>query len=137
MNLVEKLLKADAGKAMELEKKTMKSRRLSKILGVSEATEIVIREIPAKRLNELMSMQFDSKGRLEAEKALTAQTLVAAEALVEPDMKDKSLQEHFGCKTPKDLAMKLFGLEVKQIADEVVTLSGYGDVEETDEEVKN
>lgn len=137
MNLVDKLLQADAGKATELETKVIKSKRMSKILGVKDATEITIREIPAKRLHELMSMQFDKNGKVDPEKSFAAQTLVAAEALVEPSMKDKSLQEHFSCKTPKDLAMKLFGLEVKQIADEVVILSGYGDVEDTDEEIKN
>ena len=135
MNLVDKLLQADAGKATELETKVIKSNRL--ILGVKNATEITIREIPAKRLHELMSMQFGKNGKPDPEKSLAAQTLVAAEALVEPSMKDKNLQEHFSCKTPKDLAMKLFGLEVKQIADEVVILSGYGDVEDTDEEIKN
>lgn len=137
MNLVDKLLQADAGKATELETKVIKSKRMSKILGVKDATEITIREIPAKRLHELMSMQFDKNGKVDPEKSFAAQALVAVEALVDPSMKDKNLQGHFSCKTPKDLAMKLFGLEVKQIADEVVILSGYGDVENTDEEIKN
>ena len=47
--------------------------------------------------------------------------------MVSPDMKDRELQKHFGCATPKDLLDKFFnGGEISKIADAVTELSGYG-----------
>ena len=61
-----------------------------------------------------------------------------AEAMVEPDLKSKELQEHFSCSTSKDLAIKLFGNELTMLSDEVAKLSGMEEsVEEIDDEVKN
>ena len=58
------------------------------------------------------------------------------ENLVEPNLKNKELQKHFGVATPKDLAEKLFlGGEIVDLADTVRSLSGYS--EETDDDVKN
>ena len=55
--------------------------------------------------------------------------------IVEPDLKNEKLMEHFGASTPKDLAAALFGVESGSIASEIVKLSGLG--EDAEEEVKN
>ena len=53
-------------------------------------------------------------------------------------LKDKELQAHFGAASPVDLAAILFpGGEMVGIYSEIAMLSGYGDDEDTDEEVKN
>lgn len=69
-------------------------------------------------------------------KAFDANVLIAAEGMVEPDLKNKELQKHFGVATPKDLVEKLFlGGEIVDLADTVRLLSGYS--EETDDDIKN
>ena len=58
--------------------------------------------------------------------AITREFMVV-EAMAEPNLKDKDLQEHFGVKTPKDLAFKLFqGGDLAAIANAITELSGYG-----------
>lgn len=136
MNLVEKLLQTDVGKFEELQTKEIVSKRLGKAMG-EENTKITIKEIPARRMNDLLALQFNSKGRFDMSRSFDAKAMVAAEGVICPDLKDERLQKHFGCKTSKDLAVKLFGNEITGIADELVSLAGLGDVESTDEEIKN
>lgn len=134
MNLVEKLLKADVEKAEELERKTIQSKRLAKILGEKKAIDIVIEEIPAKRYNEIIAMQLDKKGNLDANQLFQAKAIILVEGVVEPNLKDESLMKYFKCATPKELAIKLFSNEVNKISDEIVSLS---DTEINEDEVKN
>lgn len=136
MNLVEKLLQTDAGKFEELQTKEITSKRLGKATGEKNAM-ITIKEIKPRRMNELLAMQFNSKGRFDMSRSFDAKAMVVAEGVVFPDLKDERLQKHFGCKTSKDLAVKLFGNEITGIADEIVALAGLGNVESTDEEIKN
>lgn len=137
MNLVEKLLRTDAKKVDELSEAVIASKKLGKALG-EESVDVKIRELPAKRMNDLMAMQFDNKGNFSLKKNFDVKALVVAEAMVEPDLKSKELQEHFSCSTSKDLAIKLFGNELTMLSDEVAKLSGMEEsVEEIDEEVKN
>lgn len=137
MNLVEKLLRTDAKKAEELSEAVIVSKKLGKILG-EESAEVRIREIPAKRMNDLLAMQYDAKGNLNLKKSFDAKAIAVAEASVDPDLKSKELQEHFNCTTSKDLAIKLFGNELTMISDKVVELCGLAEeIEEIDEEVKN
>ena len=137
MNLVEKLLKVDAGKVDERKEKNIKSKRLGQLMGLDEAVEVTIREIPAKRMNDIMAKMFNSKGAFDMSKSFDAKAIACAEAVINPDLKSKELQEHFKCATPKELAVKLFGNEITAISDEITILSGYQEVDETDEEIKN
>ena len=122
MNLVEQLLKADAKKASEKETGTFKSKRLAKILGGDAPVEI--------------RLQVDKKGNVDLSKSLDSKLLCCVEGITEPSMKDKNLQRHFNCATPKDLALALFGFEVTDISDAICALSGVTD-EDTEEEIKN
>ncbi|MSS63182.1 phage tail assembly chaperone [Velocimicrobium porci] len=136
MNLVEKLLQADVKKAEELEQKTIKSKRLAKILGESDPVEITIQEIPARRMNNLLGEQIDKKGNFDIDKAFDVKALTIVEGLVNPSLKDENMLKHFGCATPKELAIKLFGKEMNMISDEIYNLSSE-DNEEMEETIKN
>lgn len=133
MNLVEKLIRIDKSKAFEREEKEIKSARLSKILG--EPTKIKIRELKGKTLNDLTQMIMNKDGSKNFAKMQDMNLMYCVHGVVEPDLKDKSLMEHFGATTPKDLAAILFDAEAGNIANEIVSLSGIGT--DSEEEVKN
>lgn len=136
MNLVEKLLQADAKKTEKLEKKKIKSKRLKKILGETEDVYIEIQEIPARRMNNILAGQLDKKGNVDFDKAFDAKALTLVDGLIEPNLKDDKLLQHFGCATPKDLAIKLFSSEMNNISDEIYELSS-AEEEETEKAIKN
>lgn len=133
MNLIEKLLHVDKEKTQERETKKMKSTRLSRLLGGE--TEITIKEISGKRMNELNSIIIGKNGERNYSKTFDANAMYCVYGVAEPDLRDPRLMEHFGVKTPKDLAILLFDSEVGKIADEIIGLAGIG--KETEEEVKN
>lgn len=133
MNLIEKLIRADKDKAFKREEKKIKSARLSRILG--EETEITITELSGKRLNDLSAMIMDKNGNKDFSKIQDVNLMYCVYGVIEPDLRDARLLEHFGAKTPKDLAAILFDSEAGKIAGEIVSLSGLS--EETEEEVKN
>lgn len=136
MNIVDKLLKMDAKKAEELQTGTVKSKRLAKLLGEKEA-EIKIREIKSRRLNDIVSYQIDGKGNFDYAKSYDAKIMMCVEGITEPDLRNKDLQGHFGCKSAKELCEKLFGMEITMISDEISLLSGVETDTDTEEEVKN
>ncbi len=137
MNLVDELLKCDSKKADERQTKVLKSKRLATILGVDKPVDITIKEIPPKRLNEILSLQIDKKGGIITSKMYDANLLVAVEGIVDPELRNADLLEHFGCATPKDLAEKLFGSEINKISAEVIAMGNLNDEEENEEEIKN
>lgn len=134
-NLVDELLKADAKTADELATSTVASKRLAKILGKKGTVDVVIQEIPARRINDIVSFQFDKKGNFDVSKSFDAKALCCVEGVIEPSLKDEGLIKHFGCATPKDLAVKLFGAELTKISDAISILSGVD--ADTEDEVKN
>lgn len=135
MNLVDKLLKADVKIADELEVRTIKSKRLGKILGIEGSVDITIQEIPSRRMNEILSYQFDKKGHFDMSKGYDAKALSCVDGIVDPNVKDEALRKHFDCATPKDLVIKLFGNEITAISDEIAGISGLDD--KAEEEIKN
>lgn len=136
MNLVEKLLKVDAKKASELQTATMKSKRLARIMEETDAV-ITIKEVPARRMNDIMATQYNKKGRFDISAAFDAKALCVAESVLDPNLRDPNLIQHFGCQTPKDLAIKLFGSEISEISDEIARLSGIAEEEDDEETIKN
>ncbi len=137
MNLVEELLKSDSKKADELKTERFLSEKLAYIMGKEKPVEITIREIPARRLNDLLAKQYTSKGNFDMTKSFDAKALAVAEGVINPDLKNEQVQQHFGCTTSKDLAVKLFGNEITAISDAIVMVSGYKNIQDTDEEIKN
>ena len=140
MNLVEQLLKADSKKADELETGVFKSHKLAKILGVeAETVDVQIREIKSRRVNDIVSYQIDKKGNFDYSKSYDAKIMMCIAGVMDPDLKDKDLQKHFGVDNAKDLCEKLFGNEITALSDEISRISGVAeaDGEDTEDKVKN
>lgn len=137
MNLVEKLMKADAKKADEREVGVFQSTQLARILGERKPVDVKIQELSARRKNELVAMAVDDNGRADMSKAYDANLKVVIAGVIEPNLKDKDLQEHFGCKMAVDLAEKLFKSEVTDIATAIFSLGTVGDGKDDEDEIKN
>lgn len=133
MNLIDKLLCVDKAKTEEKETKKIKSKKLERLVG--ENTEITIRELSGKRYNSLQAMLYDKNGNRDMEAAYDFNLMCCVYGIVEPDLKNEKLMEHFGVSTPKDLAATLFGVESGAIANEIIKLSGLG--EDAEKKVKN
>lgn len=137
MNLVEKLMKADAKKADEREVGVFQSTQLARILGERKPVDVKIQELSARRKNELIAMAVDDNGRADMSKAYDANLKVVIAGVIEPNLKDKDLQEHFGCKMAVDLAEKLFKSEVTDIATAIFELGTVGEEKDDEDEIKN
>lgn len=142
MNLVERLIKADAKKADELETRVIYSKKLAKILGEERPVPCTIQEIIPKRYKDIMAMAVDKRGNFDASKGFDAEAILLTESVIDPNVKDEKLLQHFGCATPKELVIKLFGNEASAISDEVVDLcTGKSETqrekEEKEVELKN
>lgn len=141
MSLLDILLK---NKDIDLDKprtKKITSERLKSLLGSEEDVYIEVRELPAKKVTEFMNIQYDKKGNLDLNKNLAAKALIAVEGVVDPPLREQALLDKFSCTSPKDLALKLFSLELTKISDTICELSGLisgeDEVEEENEEIKN
>lgn len=138
MNLVDELLEADVKKATELETGDVKSKRLAKILEKKDPVTVKIKELKPRRLNDISATQFKNNGDLDLGKTYDAKLLMCIEGCTDPDLMNKDLQAHFGCKSAKELAELLFRSEAGDIADAITELSGVvADEEKNEEKVKN
>lgn len=138
MNLVDELLEADVKKATELETGDVKSKRLAKILEKKDPVTVKIKELKPRRLNDISATQFKNNGNLDLGKTYDAKLLMCIEGCTDPDLMNKDLQAHFGCKSAKELAELLFRSEAGDIADAITELSGVvADEEKNEEKVKN
>lgn len=138
MNLIEQLLKADIKKADEFESGIFRSRRLAKILGAEKKTvDVTIREVSSRRVNDIISYQMNSNGKLDYSKTHDAKLMMIVEGTVDPDLRNKDLQKYFGCEDAKGLAEKLFGNEIVELSDSISLLCGIENEKNKEEEVKN
>ena len=137
MNLVDKLMKADAKKIDEKTTGTFKSYQLARILGESDPVEIELQEISSRRQTELIASAVKDDGGVDVARTYDANLKVVIAGVVNPPLKDKELQDHFGCKMAIDLAEKLFKSEVTDIAAAILDLGKVGDVKTDEEEIKN
>lgn len=133
MNLVEQLMRIDRETVSKRATKKIKSKRLSKLLGVN--SEITIQELGGKRINDLNQTVINKRGEKDYSKMYDLNLMYCVDGVVEPSLKNEELMTHFGAATPKDLAALLFDTECGKIADEIAALSGVTD--DAEEEVKN
>lgn len=133
MSLLDKLIKVDK-MALPMEEKKFRSERLKKWLGTDADVEITLRQIPARRLNDLIGMAIDKKGNRDMSKNYDLNLMICVEGIADPPMKDQTLMSHFGASTPKELCEKLFDTEANRIAGEISTLS---QIAEDEDDVKN
>ena len=134
MSNVDLLMGLDADKLAEVPFKDLKISRLSQLTGADFIVRV--KAIPAKRFTELVSGLRAKDGSVDTAKAYEANVKIALAGMTDPSMKDKDLQEKFGCSTPMQLIEKIFqGGEIAVIADTITELSGFGG--NVVEEVKN
>ena len=55
---------------------------------------------------------------------------LVVEGVAEPDLRNKDLMEHFGVRTPEDLAVLLFDNEIAVIGEKINELCSYEDVKD-------
>ena len=125
MNALDQLMKLDSGKLAVAPTSEMEIERLSELTG--EPFVVKVKAISATRFMELVGDATDDNGNVDYGKAFEGNKLILSECMIEPNLKDKELQAHFGTATPKDLAEKIFlGGEIGAIADRIAAISGLG-----------
>lgn len=134
---IKALMELDRGKVTDIPTKEVRTKHLSKIMGTD--VNVKIKALNGNTYCQLMAVSKSKSGDVDISKVYKAQSLIVVEGLVEPSLKDKELQTHFGAVSPADLAAILFpGGELVSLYSEIAVLSGYGDDDESaDEEVKN
>lgn len=134
MNTVELLLKADAKGFSELPTAEYEIESLSERLGGEFIVKL--RAIPSRKYSDIIGQFTNNSGDIVPAKAVDMHAMLVVESMIEPSMKDEKLMEHFGVKTPKDLAIKLFeGGNLVKLSNAITKLSGYS--EEELKEIKN
>lgn len=133
MSLLDKLIKVDKT-TLPMEEKKVKSERLKKWLGTDADVEITLRQIPARRLNDIIGITLDKNGRRDMSKNYDMNLMICVEGIVDPPVKERELMDHFGASTPKELCEKLFDTEANILAQEISELSS---LKEKEEDVKN
>jgi hypothetical protein len=134
MNLVEQLLKIDAGK-IEVPSKEVKLK-LAK-LGNAEIT-FTCNAISMERYNEIQErvLQVDKKGNIQG--FATAQAKIETVLAGVSELRSEELMKHFKAPTPKELMNKIFlPGEVDILADTVTEVSGVEAVSNKKEDIKN
>nr|DAJ20184.1 MAG TPA: tail assembly chaperone protein [Siphoviridae sp. ctjRi1] len=129
------LMALDRDKLTEVPTERVRAKRLSEIAG--EDVFVTVSALPGDRYAEISTTSVRN-GKLDFSRVYDMQSLMVAEAVKDPDLKNGDLQRHFGAATPRDLARILFpGGEIARLADVVTELSGYSDDEGLVEQVKN
>ena len=136
MNMIEKLLKADAGK-LAVPTKNYEVKRLSKLFGFPFMLQL--RAINPERYMEIQQTSVElKKGDVDKINMYSMNIKTVLAGVVDPSFKDDELLKHFHAATPKELVNKLFlAGELSDIAGEINKLCGYDSQEKVDENVKN
>lgn len=137
MNIVEQLLAVDEAAVEKKATKTFKSKRLANIFGQSEPVDIIVEEVPYRRVSSIMASIVKGDGRIDYEKKTDAELRLILASVQNIDFKNDELKQKFHCATPKDLAEKILGAEIPDIAAVAGELSGWSDAKDEEEEIKN
>lgn len=133
--IIDFLMSIDRDKLTEVPTERVRAKRLSEIAG--EDVFVTLSALPGDRYAEIAGGNV-RKGEFDYTRVYDMQSLMVAEAVKDPDLKNAELQRHFGAATPRDLARILFpGGEIAKLADVVTELSGYSGDEGLVEQVKN
>lgn len=137
MSLVDKLMAIDKGKFAEGQTGELQAKRLSEILG--EPVVIKVKALSGDQYTDITTRLVDKRGNADFSKSYDVNALLVVEGVVEPSLKDKDLQAHFGAATPKELAKLLFpGGELTDVANKITELSGFSQSDkDVEEDVKN
>lgn len=130
MNITEQLLSSNVSNFTKRKTKVIKSSRLADCLGVKKAVDVTIKEIPYRLYNEIANGQYDEDGRINPDRMVDMAVDLVVEGVAEPDLRNKDLMEHFGVRTPEDLAVLLFDNEIAVIGEKINELCSYEDVKD-------
>ena len=129
---MEKLMKLDRDKLMEVPTEKIKAKTLSKIVG--EDVEITVKALSGSLYTELISGASGKDGSIDGSKIYDAYAMIVVKGCVEPSLKDEGLQKYYNAASPKDLAKILFpGGELTKISERIGSLSGFGTNEDDKE----
>lgn len=133
MNIVEKLLKMDAGK-IEIPAKviTIQAKKLN------QPIDFPCQAVDAERYAEIQEGALEiRKGDVKKINMYSMKTLIIIEGC--PDVfKNKVVMDHFGAPTPKELIRKLLlSGEIDDLYNGINELSGYEKDDEDEQEIKN
>lgn len=139
-SLMERLMKLDRDKLLEVPTEKVKACHLSKVAG--EEVEITVKALSGSRYTEIMSSATNKSGRVDMSRVYDTHAMVVVAGCIEPNLKDKELKEHYKAETPNDLAKILFpGGELVKISEKIGALSGFGKEEAEDgteyDDIKN
>nr|DAM81719.1 MAG TPA: tail assembly chaperone protein [Caudoviricetes sp.] len=124
-SLMEKLMKLDRDKLLEIPTEKIKACHLSKVAG--EEVEITVKALSGSRYTEIMSSATNKSGSVDMSRVYDTHAMVVIAGCVEPNLKDKELMEYYKAATPKDLVKILFpGGELVKISEKIGALSGFG-----------
>ena len=140
MSLVDKLLQLDANKVMEKPTQIFEVERLSKLL--NEKVLFKCQAIDGETYADIQRKGIDisKKGAIRDINMFEMQVMTAINGVVEPNLKDKRLLDHYKVPTSKELIKKmLLPGEIADLYNIINSLSGYEKDNEEDEveEVKN
>nr|DAK57097.1 MAG TPA: tail assembly chaperone protein [Caudoviricetes sp.] len=131
-SLMEKLMKLDRDKLMEVPTEKIKAKTLSRIAG--EDVEITVKALSGSLYTELISGASGKDGSIDGSKIYDAYAMIVVKGCVEPNLKDEGLQKYYNAASPKDLAKILFpGGELTKISERIGALSGFGTNEDDKE----
>lgn len=129
---MEKLMKLDRDKLMEVPTEKIKAKTLSRIAG--EDVEITVKALSGSLYTELISGASGKDGSIDGSKIYDAYAMIVVKGCVEPNLKDEGLQKYYNAASPKDLAKILFpGGELTKISERIGALSGFGTNEDDKE----
>ncbi|HCG59542.1 MAG TPA: hypothetical protein DEV97_06010 [Lachnospiraceae bacterium] len=137
MSLIDKLMAIDSGEFAKGQSEEITAKRLSEVLG--EPTKVKVMALSGDQYMDITTRLVDKRGNADFSKSYDVNALLVVEGMVEPSLKDKELQKHFGAATPKELAKVLFpGGELTEVANVITRLSGFSTSDtEDEEEIKN
>lgn len=140
MSLYDKLMAVDDNVIREKKTKEVHSERLSALFGVD--TDITLQALPYRQVKKIMDAALKDNGRMDPDRETDARCHLIRLSAKDIPFGDSELQRKFGASDPKDLVEKLFDFDIGLLSDAVVTLSGYGETEESrerelEEEIKN
>lgn len=139
MNALERLLKADAKKVTEKPKKDIEIPRLSKMFG--EKFKITVQALDTELLAEITEShtEYSKSGNKKKVNNFAIGTDIVVNAVVDPDLRNKELLNHYKAATPNDLVTKLFlAGEIGKISETITELCGVETTQtEIDETIKN
>lgn len=133
MNLVEKLLKMDAGK-LEAPSKVIPINAKK----VGEVIEFPCKAVDSEKYAEIQENALQiRKGDVKKINMYQMKTSIIVEGC--PDVfKSKEVMDHFGAPTPRELIRKLLlSGEIDDLYNGINELSGYEKDSEEEEEIKN